>query len=129
MKRFLLIFLGFVSLGFGTLGIVLPVLPTVPFYLATAFCFAKSSRRLHSWFVGTKLYQNHLESFVKKEGMTPKTKWSIIVTVTLTMGISAFLMMRKGVWIPCLLMGLVWIAHVIYLGFRVKTIVATPSAG
>ena len=45
------IVLGFLCLGLGTIGIVLPILPTVPFYMATLFCFAKSSERLHSWFI------------------------------------------------------------------------------
>ena len=61
MKHSLKIFwmiLGFLCLGFGTVGIVLPILPTVPFYMATLFCFAKSSERLHSWFLGTNLYKN-----------------------------------------------------------------------
>lgn len=62
--------LGFLCLGFGTIGIVLPVLPTVPFYMATLFCFAKSSKKLHDWFVGTNLYKKHLDSFVQKRVMT-----------------------------------------------------------
>ena len=58
MKKSIKIFwmmTGFLCLGFGTLGILLPVLPTVPFYMATVFCFAKSSRKLHDWFIGTAL--------------------------------------------------------------------------
>ena len=50
--RILWIILGFISLGLGTVGIALPILPTVPFYLATVFCFAKSLKRLHDWFIG-----------------------------------------------------------------------------
>lgn len=57
--------LGFISLALGTIGVVLPLLPTVPFYMATVFCFAKSSRKLYDWFVGTKLYRRYLESYVK----------------------------------------------------------------
>lgn len=55
--RIFWILLGFLCLGLGTIGIVLPILPTVPFYMATLFCFAKSSERLHTWFIGTDLYK------------------------------------------------------------------------
>ena len=56
--------IGFLCLALGTIGVFLPVLPTVPFYLVTAFAFAKSSERLHNWFINTKLYKKNLESFV-----------------------------------------------------------------
>lgn len=64
------IVLGFLCLGLGTVGIVLPILPTVPFYMATLFCFAKSSKKLHDWFIGTNLYKKHLDSFVQKRVKT-----------------------------------------------------------
>lgn len=65
---------GFICLCLGTIGVILPILPTVPFYMATAFCFAKSSERLHGWFVSTGMYQKHLASFVERKAMTMKTK-------------------------------------------------------
>ena len=80
------IFLGCFSLGIGAVGAVLPFLPTFPFLMLTLFCFAKSSRRLHQWFLGTKLYHDHLESYVKDRSMTVKTKVRIVTTVTLLMG-------------------------------------------
>lgn len=49
-------------------------------YAIFAFCFARSSERLHNWFTGTKLYQNNLESYVKGKGMTRKTKVKTIKT-------------------------------------------------
>ena len=70
MKKTLYITAGCISLGLGCIGAVLPILPTVPFLMITLYYFTRSSERLRSWFVGTKLYRNHLESFVKKEGMT-----------------------------------------------------------
>ena len=68
---------GCVSLALGCIGIVLPILPTVPFFLLTVFCFANSSQKLHDWFIGTRMYKKHLESFVQKKGMTIRAKVTI----------------------------------------------------
>ncbi len=115
------IILGFLCLALGTIGVFLPVLPTVPFYLVTAFSFAKSSDRLHNWFINTKLYKKNLESFVERKAMTLKTKLSILISVTLVMGLGFFMMARKGIWIPCIILAVVWLCHLLYFIFRVKT--------
>ncbi|MBR1561744.1 MAG: YbaN family protein [Ruminococcus sp.] len=122
IKKIIFITLGCICLALGTVGVVLPILPTVPFYLATAFCFANSSERLHNWFVNTGLYKKHLQSYVEKRGMLLKTKISIITTVTLLMGFGFFMMARKGIWVPCIILAVVWVCHIIYFVFGVKTI-------
>ncbi len=127
MKRLLYLILGCICLGIGCIGIVLPILPTVPFFLVTLFCFAKSSQRLHTWFIGTDMYKKHLESFVKKEGMTVKTKAMIMASVTLLMGFGFFMMLRKGIYIPCIILGVVWVCHVVYFVFGVRTINSNNS--
>lgn len=66
----------------------------------------------------------HLESYVKKEGMLPSTKAGILISVTILMGLGFFLMARKGIWIPCVILAVVWLAHMIYFLFFVKTIKA-----
>lgn len=127
------IVLGFLSLGIGAVGAVLPFLPTFPFLLLTLFCFAKSSRRLHTWFMGTKLYKNNLESYVQSRSMTAKTKVRIMITVTVIMSFG-FAMMGRVLAARAVL-AVVWLFHVIYFLFAVKTIkeedrmVHTETAG
>lgn len=128
VKRLFFLVLGCVCLGLGCIGVVLPILPTVPFFLVTVFCFAKSSQRLHSWFVGTQLYQKHLDSFVKKKGMAVQTKVGIMVPVTLLMGVGIFMMLRGGIVIPSIILAIVWVCHVIYFVFGVKTIVTNSDS-
>ena len=49
-------FIGSSSLGLGTLGIFLPLLPTVPFYLLAAYAFSKSSTRIYNWMLNHKVF-------------------------------------------------------------------------
>ena len=60
--------------------------------------------------------------------MTLKTKLSILISVTLVMGFGFFMMARKGIWIPCIILGVVWICHIGYFMFRVKTEKADKTA-
>ncbi|MCR5078980.1 MAG: YbaN family protein [Bacilli bacterium] len=68
--RILFLIVGFISLALGTVGIFLPVIPTVPFYLLTAFCFVRGSERFAKWFLNSKLYKNHVGNFAKHRVMT-----------------------------------------------------------
>ena len=122
LKKVIFVVLGSVCLALGCIGVAVPVLPTVPFFLATVFFYANSSRRLHDWFVSTKLYKKHLESYVQKKGMLLRTKLSIVSMVTLMMGIGFFMMLRKEIYVPCIILAVVWIAHMVYFFFGVKTI-------
>ena len=119
IKKAFFIVLGCLSLGLGAVGAVLPILPTVPFLMLAAFCFAKSSEKLHNWFVSTKLYKKNLESFVQGKGMTMKTKIRIMITVTILMSIG-FIMMH-AVPVGRIILGFVWIFHVMYFIFGIKT--------
>ena len=80
--KLLWLMIGIVSMVLGAIGVVLPVLPTTPFLLLASFCFAKGSDRFHKWFIGTKLYKKHLESFVTSRSMTLKTKLCILLPVS-----------------------------------------------
>ncbi len=128
LKQIIFLIIGCLSLALGCVGIVLPILPTVPFFLLTVFCFANSSQKLHDWFIGTQMYKKHLESFVQKKGMTVRAKATILTSVTALMAVGFVLMLRKGIIVPCVILAVVWVCHLVYFLFGVKTIPAAETA-
>ena len=122
MKKILYVMLGGAGLILGALGSLIPVLPTAPFLLLAAFCFARSSEQLDRWFKSTKLYKDNLEDFVAGRGMTMKAKVRIMVTVTLLMSIGFIMMGLKGIVTGCVVLGCVWASHIVYFLFGIKTI-------
>lgn len=128
LKQIIFLIIGCLSLALGCVGIVLPILPTVPFFLLTVFCFANSSQKLHDWFIGTQMYKKHLESFVQKKGMTVRTKATILTSVTALMAVGFVLILRKGIIVPCVILAVVWVCHLVYFLFGVKTIPAAETA-
>ena len=122
IKRIAFVVLGCVSLTLAVIGVVLPIVPTVPFLALAAFCFAKSSDRLNNWLINTKFYQNNLADFKAGKGMTVKTKVRILATVTLVMAVGLIAMLMKGVIVGSIILSVVWLGHIYYFGFKVKTI-------
>ena len=122
IKRITFVVLGCVSLALAVIGVVLPILPTVPFLALAAFCFAKSSDRLNNWLINTKFYQNNLADFKAGKGMTVKTKVRILATVTLVMAIGLIVMLMKGVIVGSIILSVVWLGHIYYFSFKVKTL-------
>lgn len=119
VKKILYIILGCIGVGLGAVGAVLPLLPAFPFLMLAAFCFARSSKRLNDWFIGTKLYKNNLESFVKGQGMTWKTKIRIMIMVTVLMSIGFFMM--GAVPVGRIVLACVWVFHILLFCFGIKT--------
>ena len=122
IKRVAFMALGCIILALAVLGVVLPILPTVPFLTLAAFCFAKSSDRLNNWLINTNFYQNNLADFKAGKGMTVKTKTRILVTVTLVMTVGLIVMLMKGVIVGSIILSVVWLGHIYYFGFKVKTL-------
>lgn len=80
--RVLFLVIGILSLALGTVGIFLPIIPTVPFFLLTAFCFVRGNERFANWFLNSKLYLNHMGNFVNHRVMTIYGEIILLISVT-----------------------------------------------
>ena len=120
MKKAFYIFLGFIGLGLGFVGAVLPLLPAFPFLVLAAFGFARGSDRLHRWFINTRLYRRNLKSALAGRGMTVGAKIRLMVTVTLALLIG-FIAMRRIPW-GRIALGVIWAGHMLLFLFGIKTI-------
>jgi len=83
MKKIAYIILGILFLGLGLIGIILPILPTVKFFVIASICFVKGSHRFDVWFRNSWIYEKYLVDFVQTKTLTQEQKVHIIVTVTL----------------------------------------------
>lgn len=122
VKKYFYITLGFIALGLGLVGVILPILPTTPFLLLTSFCFAKGSERFHVWFTNTNIYKKHLESFVRERAMTLKQK---VVLLSFVNFMLAFPLILVDVLPMRITIIVLIIIKLYYFIFRVKTI--TPK--
>lgn len=119
MFRLFWIICGLLFFAIGTIGVFIPMLPTFPFYMATVFCFARGSKKLEGWFKSTKLYNNYVLNVVKRKSLTIKSKMITIISITITMGIGFYFM--KRVPIGRIILFFVWLFHVVYFAFGIKT--------
>ena len=122
VKKYFYITLGFITLGLGLIGVILPILPTTPFLLVTSFCFAKGSERFHTWFINTNIYKKHLESFVKERAMTLKQKVVLLSFVNFMLAFPLILIDILPMRITIIVLIII---KLYYFIFRVKTI--TPE--
>lgn len=83
---------GVASVALGVLGMFLPVLPTTPFLLLAAFCFSRSSERLHRWLTGNRWFGPILHSYQTGRGIPRRAKTLAMVTLWPTIAIAAFVL-------------------------------------
>ncbi|PLV56399.1 hypothetical protein AS006_06995 [Thermotoga sp. SG1] len=85
-----MIFLGTLFVILGTVGIFLPLVPTTPFLLLAAICYARGSRKFYEWLVNNKLFGNYIKNYLEKRGIPLKTKIVAIATLWGFILLSAF---------------------------------------
>ena len=124
MKKYFYLTLGWICLGIGVIGTVVPMLPTTPFLLVTLSCFAKSSKRFHHWLIKSKIFQKYLASFVEHRAMTRKRKLCIVIPVTILLIIIGYF---SGSLPIRILIGVALLAKYYYFFFRIRTLSSTTS--
>lgn len=126
IKKSLYITVGFIAFALGAVGVILPVLPTTPFLLLASFCFARGSKRFEDWFMGTKIYKKHLESFVKEKAMTLKQKIILLAFADFMMAFPLIILdsIHIKIFLVCLI-----IFKFYYFIFRIKTIKKDEKQG
>lgn len=95
MKRVILIIIGTVSLALGTVGIILPVLPTTPFFLLSLFCYLRSSKKLYSFVLTNKYFSRYVKDYISGNGIPLKAKKRAIFLIWLSIGFTVVFAVDK----------------------------------
>lgn len=90
VKRNILLGIAWISLILGGIGIFLPLLPTTPFILLSAFCFQKSSERFHQWILNSPIFGKYIRDYQEQKGITLKNKIVAVTFMALGMSFSAY---------------------------------------
>ena len=88
---------GIVALALGTAGLALPLLPTVPFLLLAAFCFARSSKRLHDWLLAHPTFGPPIEDWNRRGAISRRAKWLSTASVAAAFGLSFLFGVRPNI--------------------------------
>ncbi|WP_394131022.1 YbaN family protein [Shewanella maritima] len=108
LKRGFFLIVGLCSLALGMTGIVVPLLPTVPFILLSAYCFARSSDRLYSWLMTHPWFSEALTNWQQKRAMSKslKRKGMFMTILSFAFSIAIVPLLWVKVLLLCLLCGL-----------------------
>lgn len=121
LRKALFVAFGCVATALAVLAAFVPVLPSTPFVALAVFCFARSSKRLHARIIGSKLYRDNLESFVRTRGMTRRTKVRILAISAAAMAVSAAVFLRD-VPVAQVALAVTWCCQAAYFAKGIRTI-------
>lgn len=111
MSRLFLSGLGWLFVGLAALGALLPVLPTTPFLLLSAWCFARSSPRFHSWLLYRSWFSAYLQYWHQYRAMPPGAKWKAVSLLIVSFGLSIYLV--SLIWVR-LILAAIFIALLVF---------------
>jgi uncharacterized protein len=126
LTRLLLISGGTASVILGVIGIVLPVLPTTPFLLLAAFCYARSSERFHRWLLNHRWLGPYIASYRSGRGLSNRQFIWTIVPLWLSIALGSIIVplwWHRAILLACAT------GVTIYLSSRRRTSVSTELQG
>lgn len=123
MQRLLLLSLGWLAIALGTLGIVLPLLPTTPFMLLAAWCFARSSPRFHHWLMWRSPFGRYLRHWQQHRAMPPGSKGRAIALIVMSFALSLYLV--KVLWVRVML--LILLMALLFMLWRIPVVDVRPD--
>ncbi len=89
--KYLLIGLGCLAVFAATLGVFLPLIPTVPFLLLATYCFSRSSARMQVWLFNNRLLGPYLRNYLERKGLTRRQLYSSLASLWIGMSIAIFI--------------------------------------
>lgn len=96
--------LGVISLIVGVIGIFVPLLPTVPFVLLSAYLFAKSSTKMHNWIMNHKTFGKYIQNYQEDKSIPLQVKVMSIIMLWSSMSISIFFLLENRLELQLLLL-------------------------
>ncbi|MFC3209028.1 YbaN family protein [Aquamicrobium soli] len=95
--RFIWLISGLTSLALGGLGVVVPLLPTTPFVLLAAFCFARSSPALHGWLLRNPAFGKAIRDWRANRAISRKGKRASVLFMALSLAVSLVLAVEPAI--------------------------------
>lgn len=126
LKRYCLIAVGWLAVVLGVIGIFLPLLPTTPFLLLAASCFAKSSERFHHWLLNQRHLGPYIQLYLNGKGIPIKAKCYILTLMWITIGSTAILFLKP--WLLKILLLAIASGVTVYI-LRLPTLPIHPTKG
>ena len=115
IRKYLLIFLGTLSLGLGIIGVFLPVLPTTPFLLLASFCYVRSSKRMYNWLINHRIFGSYIYCYLEYRAVPRKTKIGALIFLWTTLLVSATLVPSIQIKIFLMVVGISVTIHLVTL--------------
>ena len=121
--RGVLIIAGTLSLGLGIIGIFIPLLPTTPFLLITAYCYFRSSKKLYNWLISNKWFGSYIRNYYEGRGIPLNVKILSVSFLWLTIGFSIYFVVKLLiVWIILIIIAIGVTIHIL----TIKTLKEEP---